>query len=272
MSSIKKNRRMNKIFNAHSFDELMEVCEKIKKEVFSNGGLVGEYNFVTTNAEIPDFSRIFSNNKNCINKLFGNKKECVVENQERVIFEYIKRGNKIVGILVGWNIPEMKVVGVGYSLCNPKDKFSWKTAVAAAWAKMFHSVMDYSRNVPHSIKKQEHEFQKRCTKYFKNMDVSVLSRSEYTNINRYRASLPMCLITKIQKEHQAEIRKARKAEEIKEIRESINKKQNGCETESATCYFKEMEITHDGNVCFRERSREKPNSDHIEVTYKINIK
>ena len=94
------------------------------------------------------------------------EKEKSNENAPRLIFEYIRKKKRgIVGILIGYKPAENSDFYVGYSLCNPKDKFDLFTAFQLAFHSMFR-VQTY-KNTPQSIKGQKRSFICRCAAYFK---------------------------------------------------------------------------------------------------------
>ena len=89
------------------------------------------------------------------------KPEKKYKNGNPFIFEYIKRGGKIRGILIGYKVTPDSFV-CGWSLCNPRDEFSWSEGISIAYDCCFEV-----KDVPRSIWEQYKMFKnERCTVYF----------------------------------------------------------------------------------------------------------
>ena len=170
----------------------------------------------------------------------------------RIIFEYIKRNKKVVGLFIGWKAGKDKV-GLGYSLCNKQDKFSWNTAVDLCFNRMFLGTAYYD-NMPSSIRRQEAKFMDRCEKYFK-ARCCALSDS-FKDKSIFEKHLPEHIISKINKETKPR-----------------NKALNITRHSESVMFFREasIQIGHDGvdSINFGGRVSERPESGYIEVSYKI---
>ena len=174
------------------------------------------------------------------------KEDLKIKRPQSIIFEYIKKKNKIVGLLMGWRVGNK--VGLGYSLCNRLDEFSWEKAVYICYSRMF-AKSEYYDNMPHSIKRQENKFMERCEKYFK-CACCVFPKNWMADTIKFRHDLPKDLKNKINKEVEKRIRKAKKDEWVEERRKR--------EKNSGVLYFTELEYRHDGEITFRRRLDKKP--------------
>ena len=174
-------------------------------------------------------------------------------NMEKVIFEYIKRNKKVVGLFIGWKVSKDKI-GMGYSLCNKQDEFSWKTAVDLCFDRMFLGPAYYD-NMPSSIRKQEEKFMNRCEKYFK-AKCCVLTEPFKDKSVFFEKSLPKHIISKINKETKPRDRVF-----------------NITENSTGTMFFREASfqigVYGIDSVNFRGRVNERPDAAYIEVSYKI---
>ena len=89
------------------------------------------------------------------------KPEKKYKNGSPFIFEYIKRGGKIRGVLIGYKVTPDSFV-CGWSLCNPRDEFSWHEGISIAYDCCFEA-----KEVPCSILEQYKMFRnERCMAYF----------------------------------------------------------------------------------------------------------
>ncbi len=188
------------------------------------------------------------------------------------IFEYIKRGKKIVGLFIGWKVGTK--VGVGYSLCNNKDKFRWDSAIELAYHRIF-DLSDYYEKMPQSIMKQEEHFVKRCEKYFK-AGVHVFHKNNkncsYAN---YLENLPEDLKVKWNNEKEKERRLAERNRKIDQLRKAAEARKNRTRIPDHSCIGKTMFFTgistsyQNAELTFYNRKEERPEGSYIEVTYKI---
>ena len=92
----------------------------------------------------------------------GSQKEMNVKDSDysSLIFQYIKRNKKIVGLLIGVRCGSE--ISIGWSLCNiKKDEFEMETALAICYTRL--SRMD---KIPPSILPDVEKFAHRCYLYF----------------------------------------------------------------------------------------------------------
>ena len=155
---VKKSREKNAIKNSVLFNTDFAKVEEHIKKAFEDPEMIKRFRekFAQRN------SKTNTKESSINDKIKGEKKE----NGPRLIFEYIKKKKRgVVGILIGYKPAENSDFYVGYSLCNPKDKFDLFTAFQLAFHSMFR-VQTY-KNTPQSIKGQKRSFICRCAAYFK---------------------------------------------------------------------------------------------------------
>lgn len=99
------------------------------------------------------------------------------------IFNYIKRNNERVGLMIAVNIGADPNVYIGWSLCNKEDKFNIQGAFDLALFRAYsnklaeaphdgkniltNEICEELMTVPSSIRKDMLKFQERINKYFK---------------------------------------------------------------------------------------------------------
>ena len=193
------------------------------------------------------------------------KEDLKIKRPQSIIFEYIKKKNKIVGLLMGWRVGNK--VGLGYSLCNRLDEFSWEKAVYICYSRMF-AKSEYYDNMPHSIKKLESKFMERCEKYFK-CACCVFSKNSMADTIKFRHDLPKDLKNKINKEVEKRKIKERKDKWIEEKRKSVSG--NKCLPDGfKSAFFTGIQISSCGKtLILHNRKDRKVEGGCIEVFYKI---
>ena len=167
---VKKSREKNAIKNSVLFNTDYEKVEESLKKAFEDPEMIKRFreNISGIFAHRNTKTNMFGDFMWGIRKDMANEKEKREKKEDgpRLIFEYIKKKKRgVVGILIGYKPAENSDFYVGYSLCNPKDKFDLFTAFQLAFHSMFR-VQTY-KNTPQSIKGQKRSFICRCAAYFK---------------------------------------------------------------------------------------------------------
>ena len=121
--------------------------------------------FISGLQKAVDMNQAVSSPKRIDPKRFSHgrpiKPEKKYKNGSPFIFEYIKQGGKIRGVLIGYKVTPDSFV-CGWSLCNPRDEFSWSEGISIAYDCCFEV-----KDVPRSISKQYKMFRsERCMVYF----------------------------------------------------------------------------------------------------------
>lgn len=83
-----------------------------------------------------------------------------------VITQYIRRKNKVIGLLMAAKTDDGDVV-IEYSLCSPKDRFDKKLAHKIVVDRIQSANSQLERTLPRSIRKDYTEFVARCERYYK---------------------------------------------------------------------------------------------------------
>lgn len=90
------------------------------------------------------------------------------DSQRWGIRQYIRRNNKIVGLMIAAKNADGDIV-IDYSLCSSKDRFDKSLAEKIAMGRVFttNSKSQLKRILPPSILQDYTEFVARCERYFK---------------------------------------------------------------------------------------------------------
>jgi hypothetical protein len=88
------------------------------------------------------------------------------------IFEYVKKNNQKVGVVVG--LLDNGVIKVGWSKCNTRmDNFDRDSGLRFAKERCYGNMS--STIIPTCMKKQVRQFSARCIRYFKDAEKLVIS-------------------------------------------------------------------------------------------------
>ena len=180
-----------------SDDKIRKIADKIRNDGFSEGGVIPKsqhpfkfidypsmHPFRFTKSDEEEIGKAFEKLRESLG--YKKKEETPKPDTQRFRYEYIKRENKVVGIMLAWIPRDMKAFGVGYSICDPRDEFSWETAIRLAFDRMFFD--PYLPEVPNHIKDQFHTFVYETRHKFKLPYVSIPNRNK--NYDSFLACVP----------------------------------------------------------------------------------
>lgn len=199
-------------------------------------------------------------------------KEEKVSEHRNLIFRYIKRHNKIVGLLVGYSFEDGKF-STGWSLCNDKDEFDMQKALSIC----FYRLTVGNERPPHSVEKEFMRFFTNCCKYF--VGHNYVLKNEVQSVNRAFFCFVVCFPVEFRKKWgigrftnylpiMEEAEKERKEREKVRVFYAAGISQTPSFLLVEHNYF-QTPIFTSTDTTFNKCTKEKPSGPHIKVTWEL---